>query len=113
MSEETSTEAADTEENPTVEAAPAAAGTETVARGHRKVRVGQVVSTRMDKTIAVRVERRIRHPLYGKEMKASKKLYAHDEDQVAVVGDRVRVMETRPISKTKRWRLVEVVQRQD
>ena len=78
-------------------------------RGHRKVREGNVVSNKMDKTIVVTVERRLRHPMYGKEIKRSKKFYAHDEDNKANVGDRVRIQETRPMSKQKRWRLVEVL----
>ena len=81
----------------------------TANRGHRKVREGLVVSNKMDKTIVVRVERRLRHPLYGKEIKRSKKFYAHDEENKANVGDRVRIQETRPMSKQKRWRLVDVL----
>jgi small subunit ribosomal protein S17 len=69
-----------------------------------------VVSASMQKTIVVRVERKTRHPLYGKEMRQSKKFYAHDEDNKAKVGDRVVIVETRPLSKLKRWRLVEVVE---
>lgn len=81
------------------------------ARGRRKVRVGEVVGDRMDKTIVVRVERRFRHPLYQKEVRAYAKFYAHDEKNEARVGDRVRIAETRPISRLKRWRLLEVVSR--
>ncbi len=77
-------------------------------RGKRKTRVGFVISDAMRKTIVVRVERRIRHPLYGKEMRVSNKLYAHDEQGAAHVGDRVEVMETRPVSRLKRWRLLQV-----
>jgi small subunit ribosomal protein S17 len=80
-------------------------------RGRRKVRVGVVVSEAMDKTIVVRIDRRVRHPLYGKTVRRSSKLAAHDEQNDAHVGDTVRVTETRPISKTKRWRVVEVVER--
>ncbi len=80
-------------------------------RNHRKVRVGLVVSDKMDKTITVKVEDFIRHPLYGKRIKRSKKFKAHDENNVCGIGDRVRIMETRPLSKTKRWRLVEVVEK--
>lgn len=80
---------------------------------HRKIRVGTVVSTKMNKTIVVTVDRRIRHPLYGKEIRKSKKLYVHDENGQAQVGDKVRVMETRPLSKLKHWRLVEVVRHDD
>ena len=80
-------------------------------RGHRKIRVGRVVSGKMDKTIAVAVERRIAHPLYGKFVRRTSKLYAHDEQNQAGVGDVVKVMETRPLSKMKRWRLVEIVEK--
>lgn len=84
------------------------AETET-SRGLRKERTGVVVSASMQKTIVVRVERKTRHPLYGKEMLESKKFYAHDEEGKAKVGDRVTIVETRPLSKLKRWRLVEVL----
>ena len=80
-------------------------------RGRRKVRTGVVVSDKMDKTVLVRIDRKVRHPLYRKTVARSNKLAAHDENNDAHVGDTVRVMETRPLSKTKRWRLVEVVQR--
>ena len=76
---------------------------------HRKVREGEVVSTKMDKTIVVRISRRISHPLYKKIITRYKKLNAHDEGTKAHVGDLVKIMETRPLSKTKKWRLVEVV----
>ena len=82
-----------------------------VERGVRKEREGFVVSDAMDKTIVVEVQRRIRHPVYGKEMKTSKKYYAHDEKNEAKVGDAVRIVETRPLSRTKRWRLVEVIKK--
>jgi small subunit ribosomal protein S17 len=82
-----------------------------VERGNRKVRVGLVVSDKMDKTITVKVEDFIRHPLYGKRIKRSKKFKAHDENNVCSMGDRVRIMETRPLSKDKRWRLVEIVEK--
>lgn len=78
-------------------------------RGQRKEREGVVVSASMQKTIVVRVERKTRHPVYGKEMRQSKKFYAHDEEGKAKVGDHVVIVETRPLSKLKRWRLVEVV----
>jgi len=87
------------------------ATTRTADRGRRKVRVGVVVSDAMDKTVVVRIDRQVRHPLYGKTIRRSSKLTAHDEANDAHVGDTVRVTETRPISKTKRWRLVEVVER--
>lgn len=80
-------------------------------RGHRKERVGEVVSNRMNKTIVVRVERRFRHPRFKKVVTAYSKFYAHDEKSEARMGDRVRIQETRPLSKTKCWRLVEVVER--
>ncbi len=78
-------------------------------RGARKVREGVVVSDKMDKPVVVVVEMRVKHPLYGKVMTKSERLKAHDEANEAGVGDRVRVMETRPSSATKRWRLVEVL----
>lgn len=77
----------------------------------RKVRVGRVVSDSMDKTIVVAVESLVRHPLYGKTTKRTTKLYAHDEENQCGVGDMVEVMETRPVSKTKRWRLVSIVEK--
>jgi small subunit ribosomal protein S17 len=78
-------------------------------RGHRNERVGEVVSDKMTKTIVVRVERRFQHPKYKKVVKSYKKLYAHDDAELASVGDIVRIQETRPLSKTKCWRLVEVL----
>src|ERR1700733_5113206 len=81
------------------------------ATGKRKQRVGEVVSNKMSKTIVVRVERRFPHAQYKKIVTAYKKFYAHDEKNEAKVGDRVRIEETRPLSKTKCWRLVEVVER--
>ena len=80
-------------------------------RNSRKVRIGQVASDKMDKTIVVRVETKIRHPLYGKTVKTSKKYKVHDENNEARVGDIVRMMETRPLSKDKRWRLVEIIEK--
>ena len=85
--------------------------TPTVARAKRKEREGRVISAKMAKTIIVRVERRFAHPKFKKVVTGYKKLYAHDEKSEAKVGDRVRLEETRPLSKTKRWRLVEVVAR--
>ncbi|HEU5123132.1 MAG TPA: 30S ribosomal protein S17 [Verrucomicrobiae bacterium] len=82
-----------------------------MTRGNRKERVGEVISNKMTKTIVVRVERRFPHPRYKKVVTGYKKLYAHDEKAEAKVGDRVRIQETRPLSKLKRWRLVEVVDR--
>ena len=80
-------------------------------RGRRKVRTGVVVSEKMDKTVLVRIDRKVRHPLYRKTVARSNKLAAHDENNDAHVGDMVRVMETRPLSKTKRWRVVEVLEK--
>jgi small subunit ribosomal protein S17 len=80
-------------------------------RGRRKERVGDVVSDKMNKTIVVRVKRRFRHPRFKKVVTAYSKFYAHDEKNEAKVGDRVRIQETRPLSKTKSWRLVEIVER--
>jgi len=80
-------------------------------RGKRKENVGVVISSAMDKTIVIHVERRVRHPLYGKEMSLFTKYYVHDEQNEAKKGDRVRVVETRPLSRLKRWRLVEVLRR--
>lgn len=80
-------------------------------RNLRKVRVGKVVSDKMDKTIVVAVEDHVRHPKYGKIMKRTVKIHAHDEQNQAGVGDTVAVMETRPLSKTKRWRLSEIVEK--
>jgi small subunit ribosomal protein S17 len=81
------------------------------ARGHRKERVGEVVSNKMTKTIIVRVQRRFPHPEFKKVVTSYSKLYAHDEKGEAKIGDRVRIQETRPLSRTKRWRLLEVVAR--
>ncbi|GAA3853991.1 30S ribosomal protein S17 [Tessaracoccus defluvii] len=83
----------------------------TEARSARKVLQGVVVSDKMDKTIVVLVEDRVKHPLYGKVMTKSSRLKAHDENNEAGIGDRVRVMETRPLSAQKRWRLVEILER--
>ena len=81
------------------------------ARGTRKVRVGYVVSDKMNKTIVVELEDRTRHKLYGKIIRTTSKVKAHDENEIAGVGDRVQLMETRPTSATKRWRLVEVLEK--
>ncbi|HEX7397656.1 MAG TPA: 30S ribosomal protein S17 [Propionibacteriaceae bacterium] len=85
--------------------------TEDTARAGRKVREGLVVSDKMDKTVVVAVEDRVKHSLYGKVMRRTERLKVHDEANEAGLGDRVRVMETRPLSATKRWRLVEVIER--
>ena len=80
-------------------------------RTARKVREGLVVSDKMDKTVVVNVEDRVKHALYGKVLRRNVKLKAHDEENTAGVGDRVRIMETRPLSATKRWRLVEILEK--
>lgn len=80
-------------------------------RNLRKTRIGKVVSDKMDKTIVVAVENNVKHPLYGKVVKRTYKLKAHDENNDCQLGDRVKVMETRPLSKDKRWRLVEIVEK--
>jgi len=79
-------------------------------RGTRKVKEGVVVSADMNKTIVVTIERQFKHPVFGKTVRKSKKLYAHDEENKAKAGDKVIVMETRPLSKTKRWRLLEITE---
>ena len=84
---------------------------ETAARTPRKVREGLVVSDKMDKTVVVSIERRVQHPVYGKMVRRTKRLKAHDERNDAKTGDTVRIMETRPLSKDKWWRLVEIVDR--
>lgn len=103
----------------TVEAAPEAAGHESSehdvrdvnARGYRKARRGYVVSDKMDKTIVVEVEDRVKHPLYGKVIRRTSKVKAHDEANSAGIGDLVVINETRPLSATKRWRLVEILEK--
>lgn len=80
-------------------------------RSARKVRTGVVVSDAMEKTVVVRISSQLRHPLYGKTVRRSTKLKAHDEGQTAGVGDTVRIVETRPLSRTKRWRVVEIVEK--
>ena len=80
-------------------------------RNLRKTRVGKVVSNKMDKTIVVAVQDNVKHPIYGKIIKRTLKLHAHDEENTCNIGDKVEVMETRPLSKTKRWRLVEIIER--
>ena len=83
----------------------------TPVRATRNIREGLVVSDKMDKTVVVEVEDRVKHALYGKVLRRNIKLKAHDEDNSAGVGDRVRIMETRPLSATKRWRLVEILEK--
>lgn len=80
-------------------------------RALRKTRIGVVVSNKMDKTITVAIERKVQHPIYRKYFKKTKKMQAHDEQNTCGVGDVVKIMETRPLSKTKRWRLVEIVEK--
>jgi small subunit ribosomal protein S17 len=80
-------------------------------RNLRKERIGLVVSNKMDKSIVVRIERRFKHPVYGKFVKKTKKFIAHDENNECNIGDTVRIMETRPLSKRKNWRLVEIIER--
>lgn len=84
---------------------------QTATRGRRKIRVGKVISNKMQKSIVVAIERKVPHPIYKKYFRVTSTLMAHDEKREAGVGDLVRVMETRPISKRKRWRLVEIVQK--
>ena len=85
--------------------------TPTTDRSARKVREGLVVSDKMDKTVVVSVEDRVKHALYGKVLRRSSKVKAHDEDNAAGIGDRVSIMETRPLSATKRWRVVEILEK--
>ena len=106
MAEDTEKTVATPPPLPTAVASPAGSG-----RGTRKTRTGQVISSGMNKTIVVRSVTRVPHPKFGKIVKQMKKFYAHDEQNRAKTGDTVRIMETRPLSKLKRWRLVEVLQK--
>jgi small subunit ribosomal protein S17 len=99
------------DETTSTEAATGTAGAETSDRGFRKVREGLVISDKMTKTVVVAVEDRVQHPLYGKTIRRTKKIKAHDEGGTTGVGDRVLIMETRPLSATKRWRIVQVLER--
>ena len=83
----------------------------TEERALRKVRVGMVVSDKMDKTVVIAIEDNVKHPVYGKIIKRTLKVHAHDEENTCGIGDKVRIMETRPLSKTKRWRLVEIIEK--
>ena len=83
----------------------------TEERALRKVRVGMVVSDKMDKTVVIAIEDNVKHPVYGKIIKRTLKVHAHDEENQCGIGDKVRIMETRPLSKTKRWRVVEVIEK--
>ncbi|MCH1884176.1 MULTISPECIES: 30S ribosomal protein S17 [unclassified Agrococcus] len=84
---------------------------ETVQRGYRKSRIGYVTSDKMEKTVVVEVEDRVKHPLYGKVLRKTSKVKAHDEQNAAGIGDRVLIAETRPTSATKRWRVVEILEK--
>ncbi|HWR22659.1 MAG TPA: 30S ribosomal protein S17 [Feifaniaceae bacterium] len=84
---------------------------EQTVRGYRKTRTGVVVSDKMDKTIVVAIKTKVRHPLYGKMVNRTTKFKAHDEENACGIGDTVRIMETRPLSKDKRWRLVEIIEK--
>ncbi len=84
---------------------------EQISRGYRKTRIGEGVSDKMDKTIVVAIKTKVRHPLYGKMVNRTRKFKAHDENNECGIGDTVKIMETRPLSKDKRWRLVEIVEK--
>jgi small subunit ribosomal protein S17 len=79
--------------------------------GHRKVRMGTVVSNKMDKTVTILIERLVEHPLYHRVVKRSKKIFVHDENNNCQIGDKVKVVETRPLSKNKRWRVIEIIEK--
>jgi len=98
-------------EGTNVSAVPGQTGEQSDQRARRKVREGLVVSDKMDKTVVVLVEDRVKHALYGKVLRRTSKLKAHDEQNQCGVGDRVQIMETRPLSATKRWRVVEIVEK--
>lgn len=106
-------EQVETAEAPAVTPEATTATVEEGGRNRRKIRVGVVTSDKMDKTVTVTVERRFAHPLYGKGVKRTKKYHVHDPSNEYRVGDTVRITETRPLSKTKRWRVLELVDRQD
>ncbi len=110
--EQVNTEHSTTEQVNTAVSSPDAAvnGTD-LKRGRRKTRIGKVVSNKMDKSIIVAIERRIMHPIYKKYFKKTTKFMAHDQNNVANIGDTVKIMETRPLSARKRWRLVEVIEK--
>jgi small subunit ribosomal protein S17 len=98
-------------ENESVETVSTSEQADEKSRGYRKTRRGYVVSDKMDKTVVVAVEDRVKHPLYGKVMRRTSKVKAHDEANTAGVGDSVLIMETRPLSATKRWRVVEILEK--
>lgn len=110
---ETESETAVVEPAETAEASTEESGgdTATSTRGSRKTRVGRITSDVQDKTVTVAVERQFAHPLYGKQVARTKKYHAHDEDNEYRTGDKVRIVETRPISKTKRWRVIDLLER--
>jgi len=89
----------------------AAENTTAAERGHRKTRIGVVVSDKMSKTVTVEVTRRVKHPRYKKYVTKRKRYHAHDEAEACAVGDKVRIIETRPLSKTKRWRIIETIEK--
>lgn len=99
------------DENKTTEATNQPVAAATSARGRRKFRIGKVVSNKMDKSITVAIERRLKHPIYKKYFKKTTKFMAHDEKNEASIGDLVKIMESRPLSSRKRWRLVEIVEK--
>ncbi|GAB2521091.1 30S ribosomal protein S17 [Spirosoma aerophilum] len=98
-------------EQPTTTAPATSATVEASERNARKERIGRVTSNKMQKTITVAIDRKVKHPMYGKFMNKTKKLTVHDEKNECGIGDTVRVMETRPLSKNKRWRLVEIIEK--
>jgi small subunit ribosomal protein S17 len=100
-----------TQENPESAATQGTIGTSTIERNFRKEKVGRVVSNKMERSITVSVDRKVKHPTYGKFMNITKKFMAHDENNECQIGDLVRITETRPISKNKRWRLVEILEK--
>lgn len=112
MSDEMTNEVTETTvESSAPKAAPVAAATTESRENPRKIREGIVISDKMDSTIVIAIVERVRHAVYGKTVQRTKKLYVHDEKNEAKIGDRVRVQETRPLSKLKRWRLTEIVER--
>ena len=112
MGEDVTTEVAN-EEVPQAESQTESQAEASDDRSRRKVRTGVVVGDKPNKTVTVLVERRFAHPLYGKQVSRTKRYHAHDEENQFKVGDTVRIMETRPLSKTKRWRVVELIERPD
>lgn len=109
--EEQQAQAPQAEVAPVAAATPQTSVTTTLERNARKERIGKVTSNKMQKTITVAIDRKVKHPLYGKFQHKTKKLTVHDENNECNIGDVVRVMETRPLSKNKRWRLVEIIEK--